>query len=184
MRNLEEAVAVALASETNVPGTCQLWTRNLFLAPSAGDRDGDGDSDAVDGWKSEPKKWQHTTRQPPRGKPVAWGGGTHGFGHRAVSLGRFKDGHWYIRTTDGNGSGHVATRRLEWVEETWGLNYLGWSDSITGILIPEAPKPKTGRGKNVDAALDALKNAKGRGKRGSLIERARKLLQRIRPTRP
>lgn len=130
------AAKKARASTRNVPGTCQLWTRTQFDAPSAGDRDRDGDADAVDGWKSEPESARHKDRNAPLGTPVAWSGGRNGFGHRAISLGNGQ-----IRTTDGNGEGVVATRDLGWVERTWGLTYLGWSDTITGIQIPDDTKP-------------------------------------------
>lgn len=133
--NREEAAQRAEASQTNVEGTCQLWTRTMLGAGSAGDQDGDGDADAVDGWNSEPVEKRHTDRNPPRGTPVAWSGGSHGFGHRAMSLGNGK-----IRSTDAGGSGHVATVDLGWVESTWGMHYLGWSETITGIEIPLPPQ--------------------------------------------
>ncbi|WP_051549261.1 hypothetical protein [Nocardioides sp. URHA0032] len=134
-----QAVARALASKTNAPNTCQLWTRTIFGAPSAGDFDGDGASDAEDGWKSEPAKYRHPgDRKPPAGVPVSYGGGSADNGHRAVSLGG-----GMIRSTDANGSGRVATVPLDWPERAWGLTYLGWSDTCDGWLIPEpfAPKP-------------------------------------------
>ena len=134
--NREEAARRAEASKTNTPGTCQAWTRTQFGAPSVGDVDRDGDADAVDGWKSEPVSKLHTDRNPPRGVPVAWSGGRNGYGHRAISLGNGK-----IRSTDAGGLGKVATVDLEWVEKTWGMHYLGWSETISGILIPEAPTP-------------------------------------------
>lgn len=137
----EEAARNAERSMTNTPGFCQLWTRNLYGAPSSGDVDRDGDSDAVDGWKSEPTSARHPgDRRPPRGTPVAWGGGARGFGHRAISLGPNKEGIYMIRSTDAGGSGKVATVPLSFPEERWGLTYLGWSETITGQVIP-VPKP-------------------------------------------
>lgn len=135
-----EVVARALASKTNVPDTCQLWTRTVCGAPSAGDYDGDGAADAEDGWKSEPAKYKHAgDRNPPAGVPVSYGGGSRDNGHRAVSL-----GNGMIRSTDAGGSGKVATVPLDWPERAWGLTYLGWSDTCDGWLIPEPPtaKPK------------------------------------------
>lgn len=142
--NREEAAKRAEASTTNEPGTCQLWTRTIFGAPSVGDRDKDGDSDAVDGWKSEPSTSRHTDRNPPRGVPIAWSGGSHGYGHRAVSLGKNKDGVNMVRSTDAPVRGKVGTVPLDWFEKNWGLTYLGWSDTISGIPIPKPvtePKP-------------------------------------------
>lgn len=171
--NRDEIVARALASTRNTPYYCQLWTREMCGAPSAGDQDGDGDSDAVDGWFSEPKSARHPgDRNPPAGVPVAWAGGSSGFGHRAISLGGGK-----IRSTDANGLGWVGTVPLAWVEQNWGLRYLGWSETCTGYLIPEAPKPpKKTRGKHVKAALAELRQARGKGKRGQAIRDAIKAL--------
>lgn len=137
--NREEAAKRAEASNTNTPGYCQLWTREIFGVDSAGDQDHDGDSDAVDGWQSEPANHRHPgDHDAPRGVPVSWSGGSKGHGHRAVSLGNRK-----IRSTDAGGLGRVATVDIEWVENNWGLHYLGWSNTITGVLIPMGPPPES-----------------------------------------
>lgn len=135
--NREEAAKRAEAARTNDVGMCQLWTRTMFGAPSAGDRDLDGDADAVDGWKSEPTSARHPgDRNPPRGVPVSWSGGRNGHGHRAVSLGG-----GMVRSTDAPSAGLVGTVDLGWFERHWGLTYLGWSETITGIVIPKPPAP-------------------------------------------
>lgn len=135
----EQAAQRAEASRTtSAVGLCQKWTRTMIGAPSAGDVDGDGDADAVDGWKSEPAKYRHPgDRRPPRGVPVSWSGGRHGYGHRAVSLGG-----GMIRSTDAGGACRNATVPLSWVEAHWGLHYLGWSETMDGLLIPTGEKPK------------------------------------------
>jgi len=136
----DEVVRRAKASQINVVNTCQLWTRTICGAPSAGDFDGDGASDAEDGWKSEPAQYKHTDRHPPAGVPVAYLGGSRDNGHRAISL-----GNGMIRSTDAAGWGHVGTVSLDWPERTWGLTYAGWSETCDGVLIPKpappAPKP-------------------------------------------
>ena len=164
----EEAVKRAIASSSNVPDTCQLWTRTMFGAPSAGDRDTDGDADAVDGWLSEPQWARHPgDRNPPRGVPVAWSGGRKGYGHRAISLGNGK-----IRSTDAGGRGKVATVDLSWVEKNWGLKYLGWSETITGQKIPHATVPPQklplDRGKRIEAAIDMMREADKIAKDGTV----------------
>lgn len=150
----EEAAKRADASmSTSKAGICQLWTRTMFGAPSAGDVDGDGDADAVDGWKSEPVKWRHPgDRRPPRGVPVAWSGGRHGYGHRAVSL-----GNGMIRSTDAGGACHNATVPLSWFEAHWGLHYLGWSESMDGVLIPTGSKAKADPPRTVKPAKPPVK---------------------------
>lgn len=183
-----EAADRSLEQTRNVPGTCQLVTRTWFGAASAGDFDGDGDADAVDGWKSEPEIAKHRgDRKPPRGTPVAWSGGRNGYGHRAISLGHNAAGVYYIRSTDAGGVGVVATVPLSWVEEHWGLHYEGWSSTIDGEQIPiephhaatpSKPEPKT-RGDKVDEALAALRDAKGKGPRRELIEEAIDALKKI-----
>jgi hypothetical protein len=131
----DRAVQNALASTTNTPGSCQRWTREQYGAPSAGDQDHDGDADAVDGWLSEPSKYRHTDRHPPRGAPVAFHGGSSGYGHRAISLGTGQ-----IRSTDMSSSsysrGHVGTTTIDQIELHMGVHYTGWSESIDGYLIP------------------------------------------------
>ena len=139
-----EAAKRAEAATHNVPGTCQLWTRTQYLAPSAGDQDRDGDADAVDGWQSEPASARHPgDRNPPRGVPVAFSGGSRGYGHRAISLGEGK-----IRSTDmtatGYKAGTVGTTTIAQIERSMGVSYLGWSETITGLAIVDdiTPKPK------------------------------------------
>jgi hypothetical protein len=128
--NREQAARRAELNTHNQPGLCQLWTRNIFGAPAVGDIDHDGDSDAVDGWKSEIGHQHPGDTNPPRGVPLAWSGGK--YGHRAVSLGNQR-----VRSIDINGQ--VGTVSLFWFGRNWGLHYLGWSDTMSGWLIPKPP---------------------------------------------
>lgn len=131
-----EGVARALKSTTYPIGMCYKWTREMFGLPAVGDRDGDGDADAVDGWKATTHK-HAGDRKPPAGVPVFWSGGSKGHGHAAISLGGGK-----IRSIDANGFGRVGTVDLGWVEREWGLHYLGWSEDLGGTVIPhDAPLP-------------------------------------------
>lgn len=190
--NRKDAVKRALDSHTNVPNTCQLWTRNIFGVPSVGDYDGDGAADAEDGWKSEPDAHKHPgDRHPPAGVPVSYGGGSHDNGHRAVSL-----GNGMIRSTDAPRVGFIGTVPLDWPEKNWGLRYLGWSNTCDGVLIPMPPPPKKPepapapvppkamtRGKRIDAALQALNatTAKPGTARRALINQAKAVLLKIKP---
>lgn len=135
----EQAMTEARGTTQNVPGMCQAFTRGWFNAPSVGDVDGDGDADAVDGWKSEPIWARHEgDRNPPAGVPLAWAGGRNGFGHRAISMGS-----GLVRSTDAGGTGITKTVPFDFFEKEWGFTYLGWSETIDGFLIPEpvAPRP-------------------------------------------
>src|SRR6478609_1572093 len=152
--NREQVAQRALASTTNVPNTCQLWSREKAGAPSVGDFDGDRAADAEDGWKQEPAKYKHPgDRRPPRGTSVYWTGGSNDNGHAAVSLGPNSAGVYMIRSTDAGGRGRVATVPLSWVEQNWGLTYAGWSETKSGWYIPLAPKPAP-KPKPLPAATD------------------------------
>lgn len=163
----KQALANARKQTRNVPGTCQMATRNWFGAPSAGDRDKDGDADANDGWLSEPVSARVPgDRRPPEGAPLYFKNRDgSGFGHRCIS--ENLAGH--ARSTDMlNGrfsSGNTSTCTIEQIERAMGLVYIGWSRTITGIPIPglekkapAKPKPKTSRGVRVDKALAEGKN--------------------------
>ena len=181
IRNRDEAVAEAKKTKTNVPGTCQKVTRGWFNAPSAGDQDGDGDTDAVDGWKSEPIDARFYTRKPASGFPVAFKGGSKGYGHRAISVG---DG-MCISTDMHNGRyapGITGYATIEQIERAMGVQYLGASRTIDGYPIPAPPIDFT-RGKNVDHAIDDLKAAK---KQAGPVRKARLkgLIKAIRATIP
>ena len=139
----EEAARRAEASKTSKVGMCQKWTRDIFGAPSAGDVDKDGDFDAVDGWKSEPVTARHTDRNAPRGTPGSFGGGRKGFGHRTVSLGnglhRSID---FDTKTKRYKAGTVGTGTVAEIEKALGVKWLGWSETISGQMIPGAPDKK------------------------------------------
>ena len=136
IRTAAQAAEIARKNKTCEPNACQTITRGYYNAPSAGDRDGDGDADAVDGWLSETKK-HPGDRNPPRGFPVSFKGGSKGFGHRAISFGDGK-----IRSTDFSTTtkrfarGIVGTGTIAEIERAMGITYLGWSETIDGKTIP------------------------------------------------
>lgn len=131
-----QAVANAKASKVYNVGYCMKWTRTMLGQPAVGDRDGDGDADAVDGWKSCKRK-HAGDRNPPAGVPVFWEGGRKGYGHVGISLGNRT-----FRGTDSPTPGLVGTVMLDWPEDHWGLSYLGWAEDLNGVVIPsDAPAP-------------------------------------------
>lgn len=91
----------------------------------------------------------------PRGVPVFWAGGSHGYGHVAVSRG---DGTCW--TTDLIRDGQVDVAPIELVRERWGLTLVGWTEDLNGVTVWTPPKP-AGPGPNVQAAIDATKQAQG-----------------------
>lgn len=108
-------------------GMCLKYTRTWLEI-------GSGASDAKGAWDAAQKK--HTDRNPKRGAPVFWSGGSSGHGHIALGTSNQSDPSSKIRTTDAPGSGSVSTQDLAWVENNWGLHYLGWTEDLNGIAIP------------------------------------------------
>lgn len=127
--------ARAAIGRPNTVGMCQAWTRGITGHDAVGDVDGDGDADAVDGWKSEPEQYRHSDiHNAPAGVPGAWSGGRKGFGHRAISVGNDR---W--ASTDAPVSGRIGIVPTSFFEDQWGMKPLGWSESMSGELIPKAP---------------------------------------------
>lgn len=173
VRSGKEALAVALAQDHNVPGTCQANVHNWYGAPSVGDVDHDGDADAVDGWESEPKKYRHPgDRKPPHTVPLSFHGGSRGFGHRCMlgaHDGRIRstdvNGNVYAPGTTGTVSAATTAEAIAIIEQMMGVTYTGWSETISGELIPDfeqkpgkPPAPQT-RGTRVDLSLRKLRQA-------------------------
>ena len=132
---------------TNDPGMCQqqvrMWAGIAARYP-----------DAITAWRNTNDR-HPGDRNPPRGAPVWWAGGSSGHGHIALSLGGGK-----IRSTDAGGRGRVATVDLGWVERNWGQRYLGWAWDINEGTIPhKAPAPKDKPNPNLDAAVKELNQA-------------------------
>lgn len=126
----EQTAKNAENDSTNDPGyclqQCRIWAGIDSRYP-----------DATTAWKNTNDRYPGN-RNPPRGSAVYWTGGSHGYGHIAISLGGGK-----IRSTDAGGSGRVATVNLDWVEKNWGLPYAGWAWDINEATIRhDEPKPE------------------------------------------
>lgn len=184
IRTRQQALVVAMNTKSNVVGTCQKVTRDWYRAPSAGDQDGDGDADAVDGWVSEPTSARHPgDRNPPLGVPLAFSGGSRGFGHRCIS--RAPSGQ--ARSTDMfNGhyeAGTTGNASIAQIENSMGVHYLGWSETINGWTIPTDDKPlpkpkhtKVARAHRLIERALIRAEAKGQRKRAASLRRALKFL--------
>lgn len=130
-RTREQALATALAQVTNTPRTCAMNVRGWFGLAPLGDYDGDGAADAEDMWKAAKRKGSSKT--PPLGCPVYWGGGSQDNGHIAIYVGGGR-----IRSTDAGGPGRMGTVDLDWPTRNWGMPYLGWSTDLYGYdLVSE-----------------------------------------------
>lgn len=162
IRTGSQAIDAAKGQTRNAVGTCQYNVRTWFNAPSAGDRDGDRDADANDGWLAEPKSARHYDRNPPRGRPLYFKGGGHGFGHRALSgvdsvfstdmyNNRYRAG-YTSRVTGTSTSDAIAK-----IERSMGVTYVGWSDTIDGYPIPKET-PVLTRPKRTPAWMNKFKH--------------------------
>jgi cell wall-associated NlpC family hydrolase len=116
-------VADAEGSTWNDPGHCLQWAREQAGIPS-------GAATAASAWANADLKRRGDTTPPP-GAAVYWVGGSHGYGHVAISV-----GHGRVRSSDAGVLGEVATVPVGWISRHWDLQYAGWSNSINGYTIP------------------------------------------------
>jgi hypothetical protein len=117
-----QTVARAMRSTLNVPGMCLAWSRQQAGIPSRY-------SDAATAWRHAIGR-RPRDPNPPRGAAVYWTGGSHGFGHIAISV-----GHGRVRSSDAGGQGDVATVPIHHLSVEWDLRYAGWANSINGYTI-------------------------------------------------
>lgn len=144
VQSAEELIKRARQTTKNQVGMCLWQSQEWYGSPHFF-------ADATRQWKGA--KFQHPgDRNPPKGAHVMWVGGSHGHGHSAISLGNGQ-----IRTIDFKAAGRTGETDLGWVERTWGLTYVGWTEDIGGVRIPflGAPdKPANPNGVKVgDVAL-------------------------------
>lgn len=117
-----EAIANANRYTSYEPGMCLKWVRTCWEVPSLA-------GDAQEAWDIARHK-HPGDRNPPDGAPVFWSGGSKGYGH--VAIWRTAD----MRSTDCKSTGQVAAAALSWVENTWNMRYLGWTEDLNGIDLP------------------------------------------------
>ena len=121
----ERAARNAEQDYSNEPGYCLQQTRIWCDIDSK-------DNDAATAWRNTNNRHPGDRSEIPRGAAVYWTGGSKGFGHIALSLGKGK-----VRSTDAAGSGKVATRDLGWFDAHWpSLTYAGWAWDINEVTIP------------------------------------------------
>lgn len=172
-------LALAAIGDDVDPRTCQKWTRELVKAGSVGDFDGDGAADAEDGWKAEPSWAKHVgDRNPPAGVPGYWEGGGEDNGHRAWFVGNAD-----LVGVDSPANGKIGRVHIDWVERNWGLRYVGWTETISGIRIPTGnppTKPKEPRpGTKLGIALEQLRSKLRAAKRNGYPAQIKELEQSI-----
>lgn len=124
-----EAVANANSYHSYASGYCLQWVRIDWEIGSLY-------ASAIDAWNGA--KYRHPgDRNPPKGAPLFYRGGN--YGHIVIAK---EDG---MRSTDCTYSGHVDNAAINWPEIHWGHEYLGWTEDLNGIRLPNLvnqPPPK------------------------------------------
>lgn len=141
----EQAIANAANQSAHGPtygvGECLWRVHDAYGVPS------NGTHDAAAMWAASTAK--HGQTDPhliPRGAPVFWTGGTHGYGHVAIGAGAGRC--W---STDILRPGRFDLVDIDLIRRQWGLRLVGWTEDIDGVHVftPRQPHPL------VKAALDA-----------------------------
>lgn len=78
-------------------------------------------------------KFRHSTPAP-EGVPVWWTGGSHGFGHVAISVGG-----GICWTTDFKRPGYFDLAPISEITRAWGLTYQGWTEDINDVRVIVIP---------------------------------------------
>jgi hypothetical protein len=126
----DKAVANARSFTTYAVGYCQQFTRVSWEV-------GPGYGSAIEAWNGARHK-HPGDRNPPPGAPTYYRGGK--YGHAVVSVGGGR-----IRSTDCTRPGVVSENALNWPENTWNYEYLGWTEDINGVDLPGLrPEPEPG----------------------------------------
>lgn len=72
----------------------------------------------------------HTVIAAPANVPVFWTGGSHGYGHVAIS-----DGKGNVWSTDVKRVGQFDLVPISWITTHWGLKLAGWTETLEGKRI-------------------------------------------------
>lgn len=127
MRTPEEALVWAKAQTTYPVGMCLKFVRSAYQISSKY-------NDASEGWRRaflrHPGDWN-----PPSGSPVWWTGGSHDFGHVAIS-----DGAGFVISSDVPRAGKVGRVAIRSLTNAWNLAYQGWTEDLNGVVAYH-PKP-------------------------------------------
>lgn len=140
MSIISDAIAKAKATTQFTPGMCAYFTGKCYGQQST------GYSSAATQWAAIPDQYKHPGDQnPPPGAVCYYLGGSHGYGHAAISVGGGK-----IRSTDMNANGYYHEGTVNTVDinapSHWGYgqHYVGWAHPyFHGTLLATVPTPST-----------------------------------------
>jgi hypothetical protein len=109
---------------------CQAFCVTMARTGAVGDFDGDRAADAQDGWKKAKAHGQvvlasqiESLNDIPAGTFLYWEGGSHGYGHVAISIGNGK-----CISTDAPSWGRIGIVPIDWIAPHWrnGLVFRGY----------------------------------------------------------
>lgn len=106
---------------------CQSFCVLTAGTGAQGNFNADGDADAVDGWKKAKSKGKVVKtpkiKDVPAGTFAYWTGGSHGFGHAAITIGGGK-----IISTDAPTWGKIGEVSIDWIATNWrnNLKFVGY----------------------------------------------------------
>jgi hypothetical protein len=137
-RSVEDRIAYMKAHPPGRVGRCAETVWHALNVPPIG-----ASSASVAAGKVRHAGHLHTSYDAPRGAVCLWTGGSHGYGHAALSLGNGR-----LLTTDPPGHpGGVGETALNMPETRWGHHWAGWT-TWWGVELPGAvhgtPNPDNG----------------------------------------
>jgi hypothetical protein len=118
------AIANARRTKSFEVGKCLVFVRTAFGVSA-------GFPSAADAWRGA--KLKHPVEsgmQVPRGAPVFWTGGSHGFGHIAIGTGNGRC--W---SSDAGGPGRTAKVSIDELTDRFNISFQGWAEDINGVHV-------------------------------------------------
>lgn len=162
--------AKAMVGDYAYTGMCQAFTVTRFGLGGLGDRDGDGDADAVDGWKSAQGRVHakdiKSYKSIPSGVMLYWDGGSRGYGHAAISIGNGK----MVTTDYRNGQIGIANIQGWWASSHRFLGYV--TKDANGYVLRDRIREPLMRIGTYNIAWDNPKYQTRMGQRTILIAEA------------
>lgn len=132
-RTPAQAIAAARRTKTFEVGKCLVFVRTAFGVPA-------GFPSAAAAWRGASLKHPvDSGMQVPRGAPVFWTGGSHGFGHIAIGTGNGRC--W---SSDAGGPGRTAKVSIDELTDRFNITFQGWAEDINGVHVFVAGEQQKG----------------------------------------
>lgn len=175
------SAARAQKGQAKYRGMCQAFCVLTAGTGAKGDFDGDGDADAVDGWRKARAEGRvvhardiKSSLDIPAGTIAYWSGGSKGYGHAAIT-----SGHGQVVSTDAPRYGVIGEVNIGWIAANWGMTFLGYIvDDGDGHVFVEPRKPisiKSDRGPvTVTVRRGAWLNGRIQPGKGRVLARRRR----------